>query len=368
MQNSAPAKLLAALAILIAVLVIALHFLNRSPQNSSAPTSLAPTNHFNPPQFVFHPRKEIAPKEQPELDAAGEPKISREQIENCLQNHNRSAASLLAAFHALGDTNYLNEAAQNFPNDPHVIWTVLARDEFPQDRRKWLDVFKTASPENSLANYLSAQDYLQNGQTDAAINELETATSKPLFDDFSLQSRLDEEELTECGGKSALASGKISLPDTASDILPELATFRRLAQSLLELQKQKLAADDTNSVENFSQIELALANRLLDGESGKLLVNQLVGLAIENVAMSQLDQNAGYDFLNGETPAQVLQENKQQKITFQQLNQNFRAVYPSLTDDEMASYLQRSKIYGEAAAMQWVVQQHPPNSSQSGQQ
>jgi hypothetical protein len=366
MQN--PGKLLAALAILIVILLIALHFLNPGPpENPSAPISIATTNHFKPPQFVFHPQK-IAPKEQPELDAAGEPKISREQIENCLKNYNRSAASLLAAFHALDDTNYLDEAAKNFPNDPHVIWTVLAHDEFTQDHRKWLDALKASSPGNSLANYLSAEDYFKNGQNDAAANELLAATSKSQFDDFTMQSRLDEEELTQCGGKSALASAKTSLTAVASDILPELATLKRLAQSISELQKQKLAAGDTNSAENLSKIELSLANRFFDGDSGKPLINQLVGIAIERMALSELDQNASYDFLNGETPQQVSQELKQQKTAFSQLAKNFQAAYPTLTDEEMTSYLQRSKIYGETAAMQWVVQQHPPNPSQNGQQ
>ena len=69
--------------------------------------------------------------------------------------------SLLAAFRALDDTNYLNEAATNFPNNPQVELAVLAHDEFPADRRKWLDLFKASSPSNSLANYLSAQDYFQ---------------------------------------------------------------------------------------------------------------------------------------------------------------------------------------------------------------
>jgi hypothetical protein len=366
MQNSG--KLLAALTILIVILLIALHFLNPSPPaNSSAPISIAPTNHFNPPQLAFHPRK-TAPEEQPELDAAGEPKISREQIENCLQNYNRNATSLLAAFHALGDTNYLDEAAANFPNNPQVELAVLAHDEFPQDRRKWLDALKASSPDNSLANYLSAENYFESGQTDAAANELLAATSKSQFDDFTMQSRLDEEELTQCGGKSALASAKTSLTAVASDILPELATLKRLAQSISELQKQKLAAGDTNSAENLSRSELSLANRFFDGDSGKLLINQLVGIAIERMALSELDQNASYDFLNGETPQQVSQELKQQKTGLGQLVKNFQAAHPILTDEEMASYLQRSKIYGETAAMQWVVQQHPPNASQNSQQ
>src|SRR5271170_628063 len=111
MQN--PGKWLAALTILIVIMLIALHFLNPSPpDNSSVPISVTPPNHFNPPQFVFHPQK-IAPKEQPETDATGQPKIPRDKVEEWLARHNRNAASLLAAFRALDDTNYLNEAATN---------------------------------------------------------------------------------------------------------------------------------------------------------------------------------------------------------------------------------------------------------------
>ena len=98
---------------------------------------------------------------------AGFEKLPRAKVEAWLAKHNRDAMSLLAAFRALDDTNYLNEAATNFPNDPQVELAVLAHDEFPADRRKWLDLFKASSPSNSLANYLSAQDYFRNGNTDA---------------------------------------------------------------------------------------------------------------------------------------------------------------------------------------------------------
>ena len=115
------------------------------------------------------------------------PQIPRERVEEYLRNHHRNATSLLAAFHALQDTNYLREAATNFPNDPHVQWTILARDAFPEDRRKWLDSFKASSPTNSLANYLSAQAYLQNHQPDAAMQEMAVAATKSQFADYSME-------------------------------------------------------------------------------------------------------------------------------------------------------------------------------------
>jgi hypothetical protein len=255
MPNSALAKLLAALMVLIVVLGIALHFLNPgSPNNSSVPVSLAPANHFNPPQFAVHSYRP-APAQPPELAATGQPKIPREKVEEWLAKHNRNAMSLLAAFRALGDTNYLNEAATNFPNNPQVELAVLAHDEFPQDRRKWLDLFKNSSPSNSLANYLSAQDYFKNGNSDAAVKELWAASGKSQFDASLTESRLDEEDLYLSTGYSTLDSAKESASGWYQDDAPELETFEQLAMGMGDLQKQYLAAGDVNSAANLAKWE-----------------------------------------------------------------------------------------------------------------
>lgn len=87
MQNSALAKLLGALTVLILVLAIVLHFLNPAlPENLSAPVSIAQTDHFNPTQFAFLSHQMRAPETPPELDAAGQPKIPREKVEEWLRN------------------------------------------------------------------------------------------------------------------------------------------------------------------------------------------------------------------------------------------------------------------------------------------
>jgi hypothetical protein len=279
-----------------------------------------------------------------------------------LAKHNRNATSLLAAFRALEDTNYLNEAATNFPNDPHVELAILAHDAFPADRRKWLDLFKASSPSNSLADYFSAQDHFKNGNTDAAVNDLLAASGKSQFDNFEMESRLDSEAMYLYSGKSPIESDHASLADISAEALPELATFKRLAQGMGDLQKQYLAAGDADSAVNLAQMGMALGAQLSSGDSGKYAINQLVGIADENIVLAQLDPNTSYDFLNGQTPAQVLQQLKDQKKSYSALARQFSAAYPSLTEEEMASYLQRSKIYGEFDAMRWAVQQHPPNN------
>ncbi|HMD53687.1 MAG TPA: hypothetical protein VKJ65_03955, partial [Phycisphaerae bacterium] len=262
----------------------------------------------------------------------------------------------------------LNEAATNFPNNPQVELAVLAHDEFPQDWRKWLDLFKNSSPSNSLANYLSAQDYFKNGNSDAAIQELQASSGKSQFDSFQTESRLDEEDLLLSSGKSPLEASTESLSGMSEDDGPELGTLKQLAIGMGDLEKQYLATGDANSAANLAQTGMTLGNQLESGDSGKYLINQLVSMSIEANSLRQLDQNTSYDFLDGQTPAQVLQQLKDQKTALRELSANSSAAYPLMTPDEMTSYAERSKIYGEIGAMQWLVQQHPPNPLQNGQQ
>jgi hypothetical protein len=313
---------------------------------------------FHPSYLPSVPRPE---KAQPEQDAGFE-KLPREKVEAWLAKHHRDAMSLLAAFNALNDTNYLNEAATNFPNNPQVELAVLAHDEFPADRRKWLDLFKASSPSNSLANYLSAQDYFKSGNTDAAVQELLAATSKSQFDNYTVASELAEEELAQFCGNSPVEAYQIALSGVATEDLPELATFKRLAQGIEGLQTQETTAGDNTSVQSLAKMGMVFGSQLNSDGGGKLVIVQLVGMAIERVMLSQLDQNAGYDFLGGQTPSQVLQQLTEEKTSMRQLVVGFQAAFPQLTDAEKVSYIERSQTYGELAAMRWVVQQYPPSN------
>src|ERR1039458_7836210 len=262
-------------------------------------------NHRSAPSLVWGVRARTLQKEvetEPERDAAGLPKIPREKVESWLAKHHRSATSLLAAFRALNDTNYLNEAATNFPNDPHVELAVLARDEFPADRRKWLDLLKASSPSNSLANYFSAQDYFKNGNTDAAMQELLAASGKSQFDNHAIEVQLDTEELYLDSGKSPTEAATYAMSAMAEEDLPELATIKQTDRGIADLMQQKIAAGDANSAASLAQMGMIIANKLNSGDSGKYLINQLVGIAAVAIALQHLDQNTACDFLGGQTP------------------------------------------------------------------
>ncbi len=353
MQSASIRKWLLALTLLAVILWTIVHFYNLNAQKSGNITRiiLEPLGDFS-----YHQTNLPVAKTQKTVPDTGSQKPARQKVEEWLALHHRSATSLLAAFHVLDDANYLKEAAANFPNDPRVELTVLTRNAFPDDRRQWLDLYKASSPSNSLAHYLSAQAYFQNGQSDAAVKDLVAATSKPDFENYILESQLDTEELGLFCGESALKSVETALAGSATD--SALITLKQLASQMTDLQKQELNAGDNNSAENLAQMGMILGDQLNSGANGNYLANQLAGLAVESIMLDQLDANTSYDFLDGETPAQKLQDLKQQKAALSQLDKSFEAIRPGLTDAEKVTFQERVKIYGEVATIRWLLQQH----------
>jgi hypothetical protein len=380
MRKAAGWKVLAVLAVLVIVAGIVLHFQHRHAEQNTQPLATTSRNSESLPPGRPASRRQPTPPASKAVEQPDEPlaqllalKLPRDTIEEYLRLHNRSAQSLLAAFHASGDAenptgdlNYLKEAATNFPGDPHVQLAVLAHNAFPEARRQWLDAFKASSPGNSLANYLSAQDYFKNGQSDAAIKELLEVSSKPQFADFTMETALGEKELYRASGKSPLESNQAAKSALAGDLLPELSTLKGLAQSMGELQKQYANSSDSASAENLAQLNLVLANRLTGSDSGKLVISQLVGMALEAIALSNLEPNTSYAFLDGKTPSQRKEELKQQKLSIRQLSQSFQSVLPNLTEMEKENFEEREKIYGEVAAMRWVVEQRGTDTPSQG--
>lgn len=362
--------------ILIALGGMILNLIKRSPEDfAKAPPDISQKPKLTSPQrFSSRSKSMTLPNDAasgPDGESVNSLTLPREKIEEYLKLHNRNAASLMAAYHAWfdiehpengDDIHYLTEAATNFPNDPHVQLTVLAHDVYPEDRRKWLDSFKASSPGNSLANYLSARDYFKNNQPDAAIKEILEASGKSQFADFTMESYLGGEEISRFGGAQPLITATAAMSAMVNDLSPELASMKGLAQCILDVQKQYLNSGDVASVQNLSQMTLGLADRLTGGDGGRFILSQLCGLATETIALKSLDQNTSYDFLGGETPEQRLEELKQQRLAFRELTQFFSVTFPQMTETERNSYTERVKIYGEAAAIRWLQQQHPKNN------
>jgi hypothetical protein len=118
------------------------------------------------------------------------------QVEPYLKENQRSAASLLAAYRPTDDQTLLDEAMQNFPNDPQVAFeAAFKKDASPEDQRQWLRALKQSAPLNALADYLSAAHYFRAGQPDQAVQDLIAASGKPQFQDYTLERVQDDDSL-----------------------------------------------------------------------------------------------------------------------------------------------------------------------------
>ena len=84
------------------------------------------------------------------------------------------------------------------------------------------------------------------------------------------------------------------------------------------------------------------------------MISQLVGIAIEANALSAMDRNSPYGNA-GQTVQDQLNQLAQQRAALKELAQQFEPLQERISDQDWISYTDRRMIFGEEAAMRWVV-------------
>jgi RNA polymerase sigma factor (sigma-70 family) len=282
------------------------------------------------------------------------PLLTPIQAEKYLDENHRTARSLLAAFRATGDARLLNEATEKYPNDPQVAFTAAyAPDATPEERRHWLDVFKQAAPENSLANYLSALDHFEAGQTGDAVQDLSAAASKQKYQDYSMEFILNGEEAYRTAGYPEADSRVI--PSMAL-LLPQFAELKQLSFQMVDLAAAYRQAGDEGSAQTALQMDAALGQRL-NGSGNDSLLSKLVGMAIETIALKQMDPNVPYSS-GGETVQQRLDEVNQQRSSLTQFSQQLNNIYSIISAPDWITYHDRWRAFGEENAVRWLLDKY----------
>ncbi len=283
------------------------------------------------------------------LKGEEKPKLSPEQVESYLDANRRSAGSLLGAFQASGDKRWLQEAKEKYPNDAAVAFTALSRSESPEERRQWLETLRRVAPDNALADYLSANDYLKAGRTDDAVRELEAAYSKPKIQDYAVERLQNAEEAYRSAGYSEAEAKGAAMMWLE---LPQLCQLKELTQRVLDLAASYRQAGDEASAQAALQIGSNLGQRLATGQD--TLIQDLVGLAVEKLALSSMDPASPYGN-GGQTVKERMDELAQQRQTIKALAQPSESLLEQLPEQDVVSYFERRKAFGEFPAMQWLV-------------
>ena len=317
-------------------------------RNASAPRLPAPalpliTNLAEPPDLLRGTNL-IAQV----LNSTNAPQLTREQLESYLRENRRSVGSLLAAFRATKDQALLLEAIEKYPGDPQVAFTAAYRLE-GADRQQWLEAFKKSAPENALANYLSASEFFKTGNIDRAVEELTAAAGKQRFIDYTIDFGQHDEEAWRAAGYS-VAEAKTIGP--SSLLLPHLAETKELTHQMVNLANAYRQAGDITSADITLQMALGLGQKL-DQSVGTPLITKLVGRAIEGISLRAMDPNTPYQ--GGQTVQERLEELRKDRARIEDVGRQFEALTPKLTEQDWISYRDRWRIFGEDAALQWLV-------------
>jgi len=283
------------------------------------------------------------------------PKLTAEQAEAYLKANGRSAASLLAAFRTSGDPAMLEEAMQKYPNDPQVAFEAAFKEDVaPEEKRKWLDAFKHSAPDNALANYLSARDYLKSGQTDRAVQELIAASGKPQFQDYTQERIQDDEEAYLSADYSVAEAKAVS---SMQLLLPQLAEVKQLALGIVELANSYRQAGDETSAQAALQMAANMGARYGNPSAGEAEVSQLVGIAVERRALSEMDPKSPYGN-NGRTVQDQIDQLGQQGTALRDLGRQAEPLLEKMSDQDWISYKDRWRVFGEEAAFRWVLNKY----------
>src|SRR5205085_2924326 len=97
------------------------------------------------------------------------------------------------------------------------------------------------------------------------------------------------------------------------------------------------------------QMGLQLGQRL-DGSPGKPVINQLVGLAVQNTVLTAMDPNSPYGD-TGQTVKDQLDKIVQERTAIQALAKQFEGFQDRVADRDWISYKDRWHAFGEEAAL-----------------
>jgi RNA polymerase sigma factor (sigma-70 family) len=285
------------------------------------------------------------------------PRLNAAQVAAYLKANRTNAASLLAAYRTSMDPALLKEAMEKYPNNPQVaLEAALDRNLSPQAQRQWLGTFEADDPGNALPNYLSALSDFNAGQTDQGIQELTAAGGKQ-YDDYSLEREEDDEEAYSSAGYSTPDAETIA---TQSLIISQDPEIKQLGVDLVSLASAYSQSGDQASARASLQMAMSLGQNMITQSSGTAMISQLVGMAIEKIALNTMDPNSVFGDA-GLTVQDQLDQLAQERANLNSLVQQANPLMQSLSDQEMLNFDNRRMMFGEVAAMQWVVSKYGKN-------
>lgn len=282
------------------------------------------------------------------------PRVSREQLEGYLNQNQRSAGALLGALRASGDNSLLAEAKEKFPHDPRVQFAAAFKTDSPAERQHWLEKFRDSDSGNALPDYLLAADHFKAGQTEQALQDINSASAKPAVENYLVDFIQNAEEAYIAAGFSVDEAKAIA---ATSALLPEQARLKQVGTELVELAKRYRQAGDEASAHAVLEMGLNLGLRL-DQSAQPTLIQELVGIAIQKMVLNAMNPAGPYGD-SGLTVQNQIEALNARRNAYKELTSKSEPLLRTMSDQELARYFDRVKLFGDPAAMRWVLSRAP---------
>jgi hypothetical protein len=98
-----------------------------------------------------------------------------------------------------------------------------------------------------------------------------------------------------------------------------------------------------------------------NGPGGQFLIDNLVGMAIQLNALKAMDPASPYGS-SGQTVQNCMDQITEQRAAVKQLGQQTEGLWENMPPEDLVSFLDRQKIYGEQSTMQWYLNKSGPLS------
>ena len=129
-----------------------------------------------------------------------------------------------------------------------------------------------------------------------------------------------------------------------------------LSKRLSALQAQYLQAGDLESAQSIAEIGIRLGTQMQEPQ-GFFMVGDLVGMKIEKQFLEGLD-SSNVLIAGNQTVGDRLIGLDQRKQMIKELVPLFEDLLPNLSESEVTTFIERTKLFGEFEAIQWLMGKH----------
>ncbi len=293
------------------------------------------------------------------------PAPTQEDIARFLAKHGETPANLIAAFEAAHDRRWLDRALELFPNSPLVLMKAVdAADnrsvpkegeayQANKERLALIERFKAADPNNPVPWILAAQELFKSKQTDEGVAEIRAALERPAFYIYANERMDAAQRLSESLGVGQLEASASAMFGLT---LPHMSAATQASRGLMEWQKSAAESGDTASSSEALRLTYELGHTFATPEASRMLIGQLVGIAMEKRALEALPAGSQPDWLMV-TPVERLAEIEQKRANVREVAKGIESVIQSQDGELIAEYLRRMRNESEAAAYDWLKRQ-----------